>query len=78
MDIVVARLEEGVRIDVDLDIGVTRRPALGAWHALSLEPQRPAVGRALGDIDVERLAVGQVDALLAAARAATRNGTRRL
>ena len=68
MDVVVARLEEGMRIDVDLDIGVARRTALGAGHALSLEPQRLAVGRALGDIDVERLAVGQVDPLLAAAR----------
>ena len=68
MDVVVARLEEGVRLDMDLDIGVARRPALGAGHALALQPQGLAVDRALGDVDVERLAVGQVDPLLAAAR----------
>src|SRR5258707_8669275 len=68
MDVFVVGFKEGLRIDVDFDVGIARRTAPGAGHALSLEPQRLAVGRALGDIDVEGLAVGQVDALLAAAR----------
>ncbi len=58
MDVVVARLEEGVRVDMDFDPGRHRPDALGARHALPLEPQRLAVGRAFGHVDVERLAVG--------------------
>src|SRR5262249_7768609 len=56
------------RLDTDLDIGVARRAALRAGHALALQPERLAIGGALGDVDVERLAIRQVDPLLAAAR----------
>ena len=58
MDVIVARLKEGVRLHPDLDIGVARRLALGARHALTLQPQGRAVARAFRHVDIERAAIG--------------------
>src|SRR3990167_2333882 len=63
-DIAVAAVE-GVRPDADLDQGVAGAgPAAGA---LALQAKRLAVLGALGDDHLERAAVGEGDALLAAA-----------
>src|SRR3546814_11788165 len=66
MHIVAAALEEGMRLDVDLDQRVAGRTAAHARHALALEAQRLAVLGARRDAHVPRLAVGQLDAFFGA------------
>ncbi len=74
MDVVVARLEEGVGLHVDLDEGIARGLALGAGMPWPLSRRVVPFIVPFRHIDVERAAVGQVDPLLPP-RAATRNGT---
>src|SRR3546814_20479570 len=66
MHVVALALEEGMHLDLHLDQRVAGRPAADSWHALPLEAQRLAVLRARRHAHVERLAVGQLDALLGA------------
>src|SRR3546814_18332952 len=66
MHVVALALEEGLHLDLHLDQRVAGRPAADSRHALPLEAQRLAVLRARRNAHVERLAVGQPDALLGA------------
>src|ERR1035437_9941528 len=61
MNIVVLAAKERVRLDMQLDIGIARRPTAEAWHSLSFQPQHLLVLGTLGDRHLQRLAFRQRD-----------------
>src|ERR1019366_9091322 len=61
MNVVVLAAKERMRLDMQLDIGIARRPTAKAWHSLSFQPQHLPVLRTLGDRHLQRLALRQRD-----------------
>src|SRR5512139_2383780 len=61
MNIVVLAAKECMRLDMQLDIGIARRPPAKAWHSLSFQPQHLPVLGTLGDRHLQRLAFWQRD-----------------
>ncbi len=68
MDVLTLTPEVGVRADVDLDQGVAGRAAERARLALALEPEHLAAFGAGRNLDLDRAAVIELQALAAAAR----------
>src|ERR1017187_10238153 len=57
MNVVVLAAKERMRLDMQFDIGVARRPTAEAWHSLSFKPQHLPVLGTLGDRHLQRFAL---------------------
>src|SRR5438067_794343 len=78
LQVVGARLEEAMGLEHDLQVDVSRRPAVHAGAALAAQPQALAVHRAFRDARAQCLAVDLELALGAARRLFQRDAHRRL